>query len=318
MKKLLSVISLILLAALAVSLSGCAGKYRSNDTTVIMKIGENEITTDLFAYLYLSYLKDDPELSSEKATEHALAEIRKICAVDDMCREYKVKLSSDDKAAVQAEFDDLRARFETDEEYYAELDSYNMAEQVYFDLVTHYKYFEVLYYTVTDEFKGDIPADDATVEKYIREHFLAAAQILISNNGDERTEEESEALANDIKAKIDSGEDFFALAKEYSEDEDSASYTDGYYFVPGMMLDFFEKEVKALEIGEIGDVYKSYLGYHIIYRLPLDEEYIGSHFESLRETYLAKIFNDRIDEKAASYTVEYTEAYDAFIEAHKK
>ena len=47
----------------------------------------------------------------------------------------------------------------------------------------------------------------------------------------------------------------------------------GYVFTYGEMVEEFEEAAFALEVGEISEPVKTSHGYHIIKKLPLDEEY---------------------------------------------
>ena len=85
---------------------------------------------------------------------------------------------------------------------------------------------------------------------------------------------EKKALAEEIKAKLDSAADpvalFDELMQEYSEDSGLAANPDGYTTYKGQMVSEFENTALALKDGEISDIVESMYGYHIILRLPLD------------------------------------------------
>ena len=82
-----------------------------------------------------------------------------------------------------------------------------------------------------------------------------AAHILV------KTEDEAKA----IKAELDKGADFAALAKEKSLDKGSAANGGALgWFGPGMMVKPFEDAVMALEKGKLSDPVKSEFGWHII------------------------------------------------------
>ncbi|MFH1826292.1 MAG: peptidylprolyl isomerase [bacterium] len=84
---------------------------------------------------------------------------------------------------------------------------------------------------------------------------ISASHILVSN----------EAEANDLLVKVKAGEDFAALAEQYSKDPGSGKKGgDLGYFGTGMMVEPFEKAAFALKVGEISEVVKSPFGYHII------------------------------------------------------
>ena len=89
---------------------------------------------------------------------------------------------------------------------------------------------------------------------------IRASHILV------KTEEEAKA----IKAQLDGGADFAALAKEKSIDPGAANGGDLGFFGKGMMVAPFEAAAYALtDIGQISDPVQSQFGWHII---KLDEK----------------------------------------------
>ena len=106
----------------------------------------------------------------------------------------------------------------------------------------------------------------ATKERYQRPEEVGAAHILISFS--ERSEEEAQEIADTVMAKIEAGDDFGELAKEYSDDEGSAVKGGSLgYFTRGRMVKPFEEAAFALKDGKPGDIsplIKSRFGFHII------------------------------------------------------
>ncbi len=71
--------------------------------------------------------------------------------------------------------------------------------------------------------------------------------------------------AEEIKARLESGEDFAALAKQYSDDKGSAEKGgDLGFFGRRQMVKPFDQEAFSLNKGEISDIVKTQFGYHII------------------------------------------------------
>ena len=96
-----------------------------------------------------------------------------------------------------------------------------------------------------------------------------------NEDGSELTEEqkaETLAKANEVLEKAKNGEDFDALITEYNEDPGMTSNPDGYYFGKGQMVEPFENAAYALADGEISGLVETDFGYHIIKRLPIDDE----------------------------------------------
>ncbi|MCQ6359281.1 peptidylprolyl isomerase, partial [Bacillus cereus] len=82
---------------------------------------------------------------------------------------------------------------------------------------------------------------------------LKASHILVK---DEKT-------AKEIKEKLNNGEDFAALAKQYSEDPGSKEKGGELpEFGPGQMDPKFEEAAYKLEAGQVSDPIKSSYGYH--------------------------------------------------------
>lgn len=81
-----------------------------------------------------------------------------------------------------------------------------------------------------------------------------------------RTEEEALALAQDIKKRLDAGEDFKALAVQYSDDSGSKATGGelGWYARGQGFVQEFEDAAFALQPGQISEPVKTQFGYHII------------------------------------------------------
>lgn len=104
---------------------------------------------------------------------------------------------------------------------------------------------------------GDIKVTEKELKEYYDNYKpkIRASHILVK---DEKT-------AKEVKAKLDKGEDFAKLAKEYSQDPGSASNGgDLGWFGPGKMVKEFEEAAYKLKVGEVSDPVKTDYGYHII------------------------------------------------------
>jgi hypothetical protein len=71
-------------------------------------------------------------------------------------------------------------------------------------------------------------------------------------------------LAQELRQRAASGEDFAALAQRYSQDGSAQQGGDLSYFGRGQMMAPFEEAAFALEPGEVSDVVETPLGLHII------------------------------------------------------
>ena len=103
----------------------------------------------------------------------------------------------------------------------------------------------------------------------------------------EEQKEETRAKAQEVLDKAKAGEDFDALIEEYNTDPGMETYTTGYYFGEGQMVEPFEEAAYSLENGQISELVESDFGYHIIKRLPLDDADISSS-----EKFIELAYND--------------------------
>lgn len=108
--------------------------------------------------------------------------------------------------------------------------------------------------------------DEAAAEEYYKENYMAAKHILIGSETPD-----AQTKIKDIMKKLNNGEDFDKLMKEYSEDPGLATSPDGYFFTTGEMVAEFEDAVKKLKVGKVSGIVKSDYGYHIIKRIELPE-----------------------------------------------
>lgn len=81
----------------------------------------------------------------------------------------------------------------------------------------------------------------------------------------ERKKEDALKLAKEVKAKLDAGEDFAKVAKEYSEDPGSVEKGGLYENVPvGNWVEAFKEAAKTLPLNKISDPIETEYGYHIM------------------------------------------------------
>ncbi|MGO8698633.1 MAG: peptidylprolyl isomerase [Limisphaerales bacterium] len=75
---------------------------------------------------------------------------------------------------------------------------------------------------------------------------------------------EKEKLASDLRARALKGDDFAALAKQYSEDPGSKDKGGEYTFPRGKMVPEFEAAAFSLKTNQISELVETQYGYHII------------------------------------------------------
>jgi peptidyl-prolyl cis-trans isomerase D len=100
------------------------------------------------------------------------------------------------------------------------------------------------------------------LEKQVR-----ARHILIkpTSTEDEAAKKDAKARAEELKSRVEAGEDFAALAKSHSDDEASAEQGGDLGFNPkGRMVAAFDEAMFSLPAGALSEIVETEYGFHII------------------------------------------------------
>lgn len=73
-----------------------------------------------------------------------------------------------------------------------------------------------------------------------------------------------QATCNDLKTRIEGGEDFAQVAKQYSECPSGQQGGDLGEFSPGMMVKEFDTVVFSADVGKVHGPVQTQFGYHLI------------------------------------------------------
>jgi peptidyl-prolyl cis-trans isomerase C len=107
---------------------------------------------------------------------------------------------------------------------------------------------------------------DQNTSMFQKPEQIQAKHILIKMEGEVTEQQRAKARGEieSVRQKALNGEDFAALATNYSEGPSSAQGGDLGYFSRGQMVKPFEDAAFALQPGEISEVVETKFGYHII------------------------------------------------------
>ena len=291
MKKIVKLMGCLVLV---LALTGCKNKTtpsNGNENVVALTKSEYKITVDdlyqtlkeKYAANYIIQEIDREILNSEYKTDDEAKEY-----VENQMKIYRMMYNNSDSDLLSA----------IQEAGYRDLNEFQDA------LLISYK----RKLATKDYEKTQISEDE--VKKYYDEKIygdITISHILIKvDNTDTLTAEEKEEankkVDNKIKEiyeKLDAGEKFADVAKEYSED--TATKKDGGKvgtFSKQEMIDKFNDEFEeaatALKVGSYTKkVVKSSYGYHIIYK---DEQKDKPKMEEVKETILDKLADDLLEE----------------------
>lgn len=136
-------------------------------------------------------------------------------------------------------------------------------------------------------------------DQYAQQEQVKASHILV----------EDEATAKEVKSKLDKGEEFADLAKEYSTDASNAeSGGELGYFGKGEMEAAFEEAAFALKANEISGPVKTDYGYHII-KVEDKKEAKEAVYEDSKEAAKKALFDERMQTEYYNWLEEKKEEY---------
>jgi peptidyl-prolyl cis-trans isomerase D len=138
-------------------------------------------------------------------------------------------------------------------------------------------------------------------QDYQGEEQRAASHILIKIDGDASEEQALEKI-NEIQTKLQAGETFESLAKEYSDDEGSAQNGGSLGLSSkGVYVSDFENALFSLSVGEVSKPIKTEFGYHLI-RLDQIETNDVPTFDDMKDMLEARLLKQKVDELYAQLT----------------
>jgi len=153
----------------------------------------------------------------------------------------------------------LETQFGDEKKTNSALKKFNLTMDDLKEIVENNLKTQQLYTKVTAEVK----VADEEVQKCYQDHLnefqlpeeVKASHILMKE----------EKLAQELRERLEKGEDFAALAKEYSTDQGSRENGGQLgYFPAGKMVPEFDQAAFSTPVGQLSPVTKSQFGYHII------------------------------------------------------
>jgi len=252
-------IAVLLLIVMAMSLVACGG---ANDSgTDLVKVGENTINESELEQ-YLAFTAFIQGIDITQFPEESMAAI-KTQMLDDMIAMECIKqhyAGKEGEVFPDTIDEDLKS-FMDEAKGTEQIKSYLEANKISDDILTDFFYNQYYRQAYFDEVEKGMTTLDADAQAYYDANLdsfkvdeVTASHILV----------EKEATAQEILAKLESGEKFEDLAKEYGTDGTKDQGGSLGTFGRGRMVKEFEDAVFAMERGEISEPVKTEFGYHII------------------------------------------------------
>lgn len=264
MKKKLG-ISICLISALVLTVTGCGKKAELDDNKTAVSLKGIKITaTDYYNEIKKSNIS------------------KLVDMIDHQLFDKKYESNDDEDQAVEEQINQLKENYSDETTFQSVIQQYfgvNSEDELEDMLRLEYKRNEAV-----EEFVAD-NLTDKEIEDYYDQNIIGdikASHILITPDVDsDATDEEKEKAENKAKKeaeriikKLDEGKDFAELAKKYSDDEATAKNGgDLDYFNTDDMDENFMDAVKKLDNDEYTkEPVKTQYGYHIILKVDQKEK----------------------------------------------
>ncbi|MCR4718624.1 MAG: peptidylprolyl isomerase [Firmicutes bacterium] len=280
-------------------LTSCAGSQ------IVATVGNEKITKGEFEF-YLSSIKGQlsgtelktdedwqtQEIEGEKAIDAAKQRALEIAVLNaeyrEAARAQNMRFTEQEKENVKATKQQVISSYGGAAAYKKFLKENNITDRFIQLMCESTVYYEKL----ADKVAQEEPISKEELLKYfednkkmLSEEYKKAKHILImtqDKSGKALSEEGQTAkkeLAESLLERINQGEDFDAVMKEYSEDPGLSTNPGGYVFGSGEMVPEFEQAVESVSAGEV-TMCKSVYGYHIIKRLSIEYSDIADKVEA--------------------------------------
>ncbi|MDW2879197.1 peptidylprolyl isomerase [Bacillus infantis] len=275
----LGILVLILAAA------GTAAFFLSKEPAVASVGSESIKKEELYSLLVKQY--------GDEALEALVTD--KIIEME--AKKEKVTISDKEK---EEELKNLKESYGGEEGFKAALEQSGVTEAGIAEDIEKYLKTEKLLEPRIDLKEDEIKAYfDENKDQFAQQEQVKASHILV----------EDEATAKEVKSKLDKGEEFADLAKEYSTDASNAeSGGELGYFGKGEMEAAFEEAAFALKANEISGPVKTDYGYHII-KVEDKKEAKEAVYEDSKETAKKALFDERMQTEYYNWLEEKKEEY---------
>ncbi len=220
-----------------------------------------------------------------------------------------------DSKKVQKELDNLKGRFESEADFQKKIASMNYSEDL---LKKQIKENLAIRKLIDEKIASKISVTDDEVKSYYEKNQdefknpekVHARHILVKSQPDASDEKKAEARKKieDVQKKLEQGDDFSELAKEYSEGPSSKKGGDLGYFSHGQMVEKFDKAAFALEPGETSDIVETRFGYHIIKVEDKKPESMKS-LDEVRESISENLRNEKLMQELEPYIASLKKKY---------
>lgn len=280
-KKTLAILAVLIVAAIAVFI------FLSTRSDVVAKVGSESLTKD---DLYTFFVEQNGEAALDTLITKNL--------INQEVEKEKITVSSKE---IDAELQELIDSYGGEETFEQQLTSSGLTQDdIKEDIEVNLKIEKLLEPQIEITEEEMQTYFDENKDSFAQTKQVKASHILV----------EDEETAKEVKEKLDNGEDFAELAKEYSTDTASAeSGGDLGFFGEGSMVAEFEEAAFSMKVDEISDPVKSDYGYHII-KVTDTQEAAEANFEKSKEEIKGILLDEKMTNEYPTWLEEKQKEYD--------
>jgi len=223
---------------------------------------------------FLNQLGKDPQQFQQQQSDTALwrQALDWIVSIRLLAQEARKQNIKVEKREVDAAYNSIKRRFPTEQQFLAALKDADLTVDQFATNLRR----EIMVQKLLDKEVGsriedvseqeardyyDKHGDEFMLNEQIRVHHIL---FKVSETAESTRVKHVEEKARRILARIRNGEDFEELARQYSEDPSALKGGDLGFFSKGDMIKNFEDAAFALKTGEVSDLVRTPLGFHII------------------------------------------------------
>jgi len=178
------------------------------------------------------------------------------------------------KASAEQQITQIQSQFPSTRDFYRELRAAGLTvpelRKHYEDQIANQQLKERL---IQSEIRSKINITDSDIYNYfhseaakipLKDESFEVAMILRMPRVSSETDRIAHNKINEVRSRLQKGEDFARLARQYSEDGSASGGGDLGYFTRGQMIKEFEDVAFNTGINEVSGIVKTQFGYHII------------------------------------------------------
>ncbi|MBQ2697100.1 MAG: peptidylprolyl isomerase [Clostridia bacterium] len=283
-------LALALALVLALSLTACSSSPFKNP---VASLGETSVPSEDFYYYYASMvtsfvqqrnlpfdsfkdetMEEGSGTYEEEIVNYALDLASTQAVINTLFDQRGLKLTEEDEADIEAEINQYISLYGGELAFAAAVEQAGMSLDYFRENLRAYRRIDLL----NESLAAEGAATDEAIWEAAQESFIRVKHILIKTSDDSGATLDEAGItaamnqANDLVARLDAGEDFDALMKEYGQDPGMVATPDGYVIDQNVAFDTaFLATSFTLDVDEYELVLGSH-GYHIIKRFPLRQQ----------------------------------------------